>query len=498
MLIPIRHEHMSARRWPVITFALIAINVLVFLFTHGTMEEQSPKLGEVKAHILMLAAMHPELSLNGDAQQFVEGFREQEPAMWKRLQNPGHGAHDAWDARIRQLTEIEALQAEMDSLTDEYAQLTGESLTQGYAFVPAHPKPWSYVTANFLHGGWLHLIGNMWFLWLAGFVLEDVWGRPLYTIFYFVAGAAALQFYAWTNAGSMVPTIGASGAVAALMGAFLVRFPNMKIEMAWLFLFRVYRFKAPAYWLLPLWLVMEVFSGAVFGSMSGVAHWAHVGGFLTGALVAACLRYSGWEQKADQAIEEKVSWSVDPKIDEATALIEKEELGGALGILQPYVLQHPDSVDAYSLLGQIYWKQNQIVPYHDVIAKLCALHLKARATEAAWQDYEDFVNSGGEKMPAATWFEICRIAEEQEKFDRALAEYEKLAATYPSERQSVLALLAAGRICLKKLTRPQDALRFYEAAGRSAVPHLDCEQDIQFGIRGAKAALSAAMSCATT
>jgi tetratricopeptide (TPR) repeat protein len=243
---------------------------------------------------------------------------------------------------------------------------------------------------------------------------------------------------------------------------------------------------------------MEVFSGVLLGSMSGVAHWAHVGGFLTGAVFAVCLRYSGWEQKANQAIEEMVSWTVDPKIDEATALMEKEQFGEALGILQAYVLQHPDSVDAYSLLGQIYWRQNQTAAYHDAIAKLCGLHLKTRATEAAWQDFEDFVNSGGEKMPAATWLEICRIAEEREKLDRALAEYEKLAASYPTERQAILAQLAAGRLCLKKLNRPQDALRFYESAARSPVPHLDCEQDIQVGISSAKAALSAAMSCATS
>ena len=85
----------------------------------------------------------------------------------------------------------------------------------------------------------MHLIGNMWFLWLAGFVLEDVWGRWLYSAFYLIAGAAALQFHAWSNAGSITPTLGASGAVAALMGAFLVRFPKMKIEMAWFLGFKL-------------------------------------------------------------------------------------------------------------------------------------------------------------------------------------------------------------------------------------------------------------------
>src|SRR5262249_25324641 len=150
---------------------------------------------------------------------------------------------------------------------------------------PAHPTAISYISANFLHAGWLHLIGNMWFLWLAGAILEDTWGRIIYPVFYIVAGAAALQFHAWLNPGSLTPAIGASGAVAALMGAFLVRFPTTKIEVAVvlglrslsnLAMGRGIRFKAAAYWLLPLWLLTEIFSGALFGSSTGVAHWAHV------------------------------------------------------------------------------------------------------------------------------------------------------------------------------------------------------------------------------
>src|SRR5260370_32751569 len=122
----------------------------------------------------------------------------------------------------------------------------------------------------------------MWFLLLAGFVLEDLWGRPLYSIFYTVAGAAALQVHAWTNAGSMVPALGASGAVAGLMGAFLVRFPQMKIQMRWIFGIRSlarggYQFSAPAYALLPLCLLTEIFYGSLAGHSSGLAHFAHVG-----------------------------------------------------------------------------------------------------------------------------------------------------------------------------------------------------------------------------
>ena len=98
-------------------------------------------------------------------------------------------------------------------------------------------------------------------MWLAGFVLEDAWGRPLYLLVYLTAGAFACQFDAWANPGSIVSSIGASGAVAGLMGAFLVRFPKMKIRMMWFFdlgLFPFSRFWMRAYWLLPIWVLTEI------------------------------------------------------------------------------------------------------------------------------------------------------------------------------------------------------------------------------------------------
>ena len=84
------------------------------------------------------------------------------------------------------------------------------------------------------------------------------------------------------------------------------------------------RFKAASYWLLPIWLLMEIFSGAIFGQHSGVAHWAHVGGFLFGAVVALGLRYSGLEQKANAAIEAKVTWTADPLLVQATEQMERQ------------------------------------------------------------------------------------------------------------------------------------------------------------------------------
>ncbi len=97
-------------------------------------------------------------------------------------------------------------------------------------------------------------------------------------------------------------------------------------------------------------------------------------------------------------------------------------------------------------------------------------------------------------MPAATWLEIIRAIESQQHFDRAVSEYERLAENYATEKQSLLALLAAGRLCLRKLNRPEDALKFYTAAAASEVPHLDWQANIQAGLQDADCALMAVPS----
>jgi membrane associated rhomboid family serine protease len=494
MLVPIRHENMTARRWPVVTIALIAINTVVFLFTIAALNDETPELGEVKSHILILAALHPELTLRPESQHLVDGFKQSHPDQWKRVQDPFRDIMSPYDARIRMMQDTSKLQDESDALNKQLVDLSSSSIAEQYAFIPADRKPITYLTANFLHGGILHLVGNMWFLWLAGFVLEDLWGRWIYSLFYLIAGAAALQFYAWTDPASITPTIGASGAVAALMGAFLARLPKMKIEMAWLFFFKIYRFKAAAYWLLPIWLLGEVFFGSL-GS-SSVAHWAHVGGFLFGAAAAIGIQHSGLEQKASKEIEEKLGWNNDPELELASSNMEHGQLADAVAHLNEYIAKKPNSLDAWTMLRTVYTRQNDTKAYLDATVKTCALHLKEHQIEAAFQCYAEFVDNGGGHMPAATWLDLCKGAEELQEFERALAEYQQLAQAYPSDRQALTAQLSAARLCLKRLNRPQDALALYQAAAASPIPHLDWEQHIQSGMKEAKAAMGGAAAAA--
>lgn len=487
MIIPLNHENMHGRRWPCVTIGIIALNAIFFLATHWTIDREVRQMGEIRSHIILLAAAHPDTPMSAAEQKLVESFRHSQAKAWNLLSSTNRTGLDVWDEQMRAWAGPRC-EEEMTLLDAQLDQMQAESTLGRYAFYPSRRMPISYLTANFLHGGWLHLIFNMWFLWLAGTILEDTWGRPLYAGFYLLSGVAALWGYALVYPDGLIPVIGASGAIASLMGAFLARFPKTKIQLGffyWILRPRLYRFHAPAYAVLPLWLGIQLLSGVMAGESGGVAYWAHIGGFGFGLVMALILRYSGIEQKADRAIEEKVGWSADPRIVEATDLLGKEQFDSAISELKALIAEKPASVDAYEMLPSVYLRKGDTPSYLQAMETVCQLHLKLHNAEAAWQDYEDYAHAGGAKMPAVSWLELCRHAENIQQWERAASEYEKLAESWPQDRNSVLALISAGRIQLKQLGQPQHALRLYIAAQNSPIPHQDWNNTIRKGIDAA-------------
>jgi tetratricopeptide (TPR) repeat protein len=189
-------------------------------------------------------------------------------------------------------------------------------------------------------------------------------------------------------------------------------------------------------------------------------------------------------------VESKLSWTTHPQIEQAHELIEQGQMDAAGELLRQHLAEQPGSMDAAILLCDVCRKKNDLPGVQDAAARLCALHLKAREADAAWQDYEEFLNAGGVHLPAATWLELARSVEAQQKFERALSEYLSLADVFSAERSGLIAQLAAARLCLKRLNRAQDALHLFQAAAASPVPHLDLEVNIQAGVKEAQAALS--------
>ena len=160
------------------------------------------------------------------------------------------------------------------------------------------------LTSMFMHAGWLHIIFNMWWLWIFGDNVEDALGHFRYLIFYLLSGLGAAAVHLMFNWGSRVPSVGASGAIAGVMGAYFVLFPSARV-LTFIFVFFTW---LPAWLILGYWFVLQFLSGASTsiaagqGSSGGVAVWAHVGGFLTGVVMiklfprrAPGYRFRAWQ-----------------------------------------------------------------------------------------------------------------------------------------------------------------------------------------------------------
>jgi len=172
-----------------------------------------------------------------------------------------------------------------------------------YGIVPDQLHYSQLLTSMFIHGGWLHIIGNMWFLWIFGRSIEDLLGHVRYIIFYLVCGIAAALMQVLIDPYSRIPTVGASGAIAGVMGAYLVKFPRARIVTLVPIFFFITTFDLPAAFLLIYWFAIQFFSGvgsvgSTQASSSNIAFFAHIGGFICGMVLILLMpserRYRAW------------------------------------------------------------------------------------------------------------------------------------------------------------------------------------------------------------
>jgi rhomboid family protein len=246
-VIPIRDAN-PTKRLPVITLALIAANIAVFLLWQ-------PTFGGTEVEQQLFFYCHAEIPWEVSNQEnLAEGGLEARLAIDEDL-GPGSG---------------DVLQPELQQLCPDKSWLA------------------SIFVAMFLHGGWFHLAGNMLFLWIFGNNVEDRLGYVVYPLFYVLGGLAATGLQMVFDTSSTIPSLGASGAIGAILGAYLVLFPGARV-LTLIFFFFITWVELPASVVLGVWFVLQLFSGVgqIGGDVGGgVAYWAHVGGFAFGALVA--------------------------------------------------------------------------------------------------------------------------------------------------------------------------------------------------------------------
>ena len=171
--------------------------------------------------------------------------------------------------------------------------------TARFGYTPGRPRALGFFAGAFMHADIWHLAGNMLFLWLVGAVIECYWESLPFAILYFASAAIGTLAHHLAAPSSMIPLVGASGAIAGLMGAFLVGHPRTKVKLfifPWLFRPFFTTRAVPVWLLLPGWFLLQLGSGlqATGGKGDGVAYWAHVGGFLAGVVGAAIMKVGGW------------------------------------------------------------------------------------------------------------------------------------------------------------------------------------------------------------
>jgi membrane associated rhomboid family serine protease len=171
-----------------------------------------------------------------------------------------------------------------------------EQLTASLTGVPVGqsvPEPLTLITSQFLHGGFAHILGNMLFLWVFGNNIEDQLGHVKYTIFYLACGVLAALAQWVVSPQSAIPSLGASGAIAGVMGAYIIKFPKAPINTLVFLGFFITTLKIPAVFFLGFWFLQQAISGVaslgVQTDVGGVAYWAHAGGFVFGAILGPLL-----------------------------------------------------------------------------------------------------------------------------------------------------------------------------------------------------------------
>ncbi|MFQ5678941.1 MAG: rhomboid family intramembrane serine protease [Gemmatimonadota bacterium] len=215
-------------------------------------------------------------------------------AAWLFLQNLGVGPRF-----VESLCRFGTIPGELTGRIGE-----GSLIRLGPYRCEAGGAAWSTLwTSMFLHGGWMHLIGNMWFLWVFGNNIEDSMGHVKFAIFYLLTGTVAAAAHVLSAAGSGIPTVGASGAISGVMGAYLLLYPRVRIYTLFFFFLFIRIIPLPAWLLLGYWFFLQLLLGtSAPAAGGGVAFWAHVGGFVSGlALVKLFERRTGVEVRRGAA-----------------------------------------------------------------------------------------------------------------------------------------------------------------------------------------------------
>jgi membrane associated rhomboid family serine protease len=328
-------------------------------------------------------------------------------------------------------------------LRTQYGNISNNISSEKYGFIPANNKPITIFTSMFLHGSFMHLLGNMIFLWLVGCILELGFGRITYIVIYFLSGVFETELFRFFNMDSIIPLIGASGAISGLMGAYTVAYGRTKINVFYSLGFYFNYARVYAILLLPLWLANETFA-LLFLKNSNVAYLAHIGGLIGGAFLGflsiKIFRIASHKDFEDVPDPKK---TITTLLEKALQKIESLDMKGARPLLldilaidanNSVALKHLYNIDKLQLTSDEFHKT--------AVKRMLVLSREAGSEKTLFDTYKEYCRLADKpRISADMLLYLCHVFTSSEKLDYAetiLDHVFSIAPNHPRLAQSLL------------------------------------------------------------
>jgi len=472
LIVPLSHENSEVQRIPYVTIGIIVLNIILYIFTYFTVASQKESYEQEK-ELVSYYYSHPYLDFPEETFEKLSPQGRHYVTVARRSMENQEEDDDTeeTDENEEFYENRDAEQEILNARIKVFEKVYKGNFYGKYGYVPSRGGVLTLFSSIFLHGGIMHLLGNMLFLFISGCKIEDLWGRVVYPFFYLLGGVAATYAHAMMCPEKSIPLIGASGAIAALMGAFMIRLYKTKILFFylfwWGFVIRHGKFNAPAYVVLPLWLVQQIWD-ALTSDSGGVAFWAHIGGFVFGAVAALVFRFIGLEEKIiAPAIEKKVNL-VDDNFTSGVRELEEGDIEKAAESFERAIENDSQNAIARIELSKVYYQMGKKKEAFREFRRAIILYVKHGDMENAADDYLRLSSLfPGKSLEAQLEMKIINAFEERKMYSEAATVCKKLffhcqqSVETKDGPEAVEALTRYGDICLDCLEQPKTAFRAY-------------------------------------
>ena len=469
IVFPIGVEDAEVNRLPWVSIGIAALCCIAFLFSWVIPEHpmgiDEGSLGEV----IRYWQEHPYL-------QLPEAFKDR--FVPRRVRT--HLRAESSDNRPDDET-VQKEQATLEAMAGRVLELSDRSTLRKFSLIPARGIfQLGWLTHMFLHFGWMHLLGNLFFFYLVGPLMEDIWGRPLFAGFYLACGLVAGGAHALLDPSSSTMMVGASGAIAACMGAFALRYAKRGVRLAYfIWILRIWRGTTfwPAWLCGLLWFLNEGWNFLRSGGDSGVAVMAHLGGFAFGALLALGLRASGVESKyVAPKVEATFTWQQHPSIQNAQAALERGELSAAAAAYREAFAADPKNLEAQFGLTKIALLEKRTAEGAQRLDSLLTRLLAQSSREEALHWIEDLLpHLEPKQLGSALAYKIGQVLEGAPEGLQPQGEQYYARAAQGGGVLGAKAAIRAAAIALSSTDRAEAALEHLAAAAANPALPAECK-----------------------